>query len=52
VIGEGFVRLNLQGQAFPIEFDGSYFVGYIGLNNGNGRGSMDSMWEEPSSGGN
>ncbi len=38
-ISEGFVTLNLIGA----EILGN-FIGYIGLNNGNGRGSMDSMW--------
>lgn len=38
VVSNGFVTLNLITD--PI----SGFVGYIGLNNGNGRGSMDSFW--------
>jgi len=25
-----------------------YFGGYVGLNNSNGRGSMDSLWENQS----
>ncbi len=41
-ITEGFVRLNLIPPF--AEFD--IFAGYIGLNNGNGRGSMDSFWSE------
>ncbi len=38
VVDEGFARLRLLEQ----EADG--FGLYIGLNNGNGRGSMDSLW--------
>jgi len=41
VINEGFVRLD------DIEHEGNNeyaFVLYVGLNNGNGRGSMDSLW--------
>jgi len=37
----GFVRLDSTG-----ETDGNRFVGFIGLNNGNGTGSMDSWWLE------
>ena len=47
VIGEGFVKMTLQGFIVPESFDGDNFAGFIGLNNGNGRGSMDSFWEEP-----
>ena len=46
-IDEGIVKLTLQGIAFP-EVESATFlaiIGYIGLNNGNGRGSMDSLWE-------
>ena len=25
-------------------FEGPFFFGFVGLNNGNGRGSMDSFW--------
>jgi len=43
VIGEGFALLTVLFQ-----FDGDpavpFFAGYVGLNNGNGRGSMDSFW--------
>ena len=41
-ITEGFVRLNL----IPPFADFDVFAGYVGLNNGNGRGSMDSFWSE------
>ena len=37
VVSEGFVTLNLINDPF------TNFIGYIGLNNGNGRGSMDSF---------
>jgi len=44
VISEGFVRANLiGGEPDQVPFFG---VGFIGLNNGNGRGSMDSFWQE------
>ena len=38
VVPEGFVVLQ------PEESEFDNFVGYVGLNNGNGRGSMDSFW--------
>ena len=38
VVPEGFVVLR------PEESEYDNFVGYVGLNNGNGRGSMDSFW--------
>ena len=38
-ISEGFVRLTLNTNS-PF----NDFAGFIGLNNGNGRGSMDSFW--------
>ena len=46
-IGEGVVRLRLQGLAAPDSegFSGEAFPLFIGLNNGNGRGSMDSITE-------
>jgi hypothetical protein len=40
--GTGFVRLTPEAQSFIDE--PLFFVGFIGLNNGNGRGSMDSFW--------
>ena len=40
ITSEGFVTLNFDGRLD----DGQEFVGYIGLNNGNGRGSLDSFW--------
>ena len=42
IIPEGFV--NLRPIAVGDPGDSSFFVGYYGLNNGNGRGSMDSFW--------
>ena len=43
IIEEGFALLTVLFQ-----FDGDpgdpFFAGYVGLNNGNGRGSMDSFW--------
>ncbi len=38
-ISDGFVRLNVIGS-----IGSSNMVGFIGLNTGNGRGSMDSFW--------
>ena len=40
IIGDGLVTLNFTNA----EFEPSQFVGFIGLNNGDGRGSMDSFW--------
>ena len=37
-ISEGFVTIS------RISSDTRNFIGYIGLNNGNGRGSMNSFW--------
>ena len=42
-ISEGFVTLNMIDERIS-DFVG--FVGFIGLNSGNGRGSMDSFWYE------
>lgn len=39
-ISDGFVRMTLQGGSF---ITSEVFV-YAGLNNGNGRGSMDHVW--------
>ena len=39
-ISEGFVRMDLQGLG---EVEQKFF--YVGLNNGNGRGSMDAVWD-------
>ncbi len=41
VISEGFVRLSIIGRGSDTD---NIFVVYIGLNNGNGRGSMDSLF--------
>ena len=38
LINKGFVTIS------EINSDTDRFIGYIGLNNGNGRGSMDSFW--------
>lgn len=38
IISEGFVRLDLLSN------DGAHAGIFIGLNNGNGRGSMDTIW--------
>ena len=38
IVDEGFVRLGY------IDDEGSRFIMFIGLNNGNSRGSMDSYW--------
>jgi len=43
VIGEGFALLTVLFQ-FDNKDRGPFFAGYVGLNNGNGRGSMDSFW--------
>jgi len=42
-ISEGLVRFEVISDS-----DIEAFAGYVGLNNGNGRGSMDSMWAESS----
>jgi len=51
VISEGTAILRPEtyptSQAYMDIFNqigGPYFFGYVGLNNGNGRGSMDSFW--------
>ena len=45
-IEDGFVKMNMQGAAFPTgDFGGDWIVNvFVGLNNGNGRGSMDAVW--------
>ena len=40
-ISNGFAKLRVLAQ--PVG-EVEYFVGFVGLNNGNGRGSMDSFW--------
>jgi len=42
IISDGFVTLTSIGN--DIRSNRRFFVGYVGLNNGNGRGSMDSFW--------
>lgn len=39
-ISEGFVRINKIGQGDT----NLGLISFVGLNNGNGRGSMDSFW--------
>ena len=43
VIEEGILNLTIQGLA-PSN-DNVVFPAFIGLNNGNGRGSMDALWQ-------
>jgi len=43
IISEGTIRLRSQGLARPFS-TALFFNGFVGLNNGNGRGSMDSFW--------
>ena len=43
-ISEGFVTLNPELQLVEEEDDFPFFLGFVGLNNGNGRGSFDSFW--------
>ncbi len=42
---------GIPGDCFPVILGGDdeYFVGYLGLNNGDGTGSMDSWWTPGSS---
>ena len=43
-IPEGFTTLRVQGRQLP--GGGDFFIaGFVGLNNGNGRGSMGSLWQ-------
>ena len=43
-ISDGIVRINVES------IDGNFFRGYVGLNNGNDRGTIDSVWIESSFG--
>lgn len=43
IISEGFVRLEKIGQGD--ETNGEFVI-FVGLNNGNGRGSMDTAWND------
>ena len=44
-ISEGIVTLNPKPQDICCRIDDfPIFLGFVGLNNGNGRGSMDSLW--------
>jgi len=44
ITSEGFVNMRLETRTNHREGDDISFIGYIGLNNGNGRGSFDSFW--------
>ena len=44
ITSEGIVRMRLETRVRDREGDDIDFIGYIGLNNGNGRGSFDSFW--------
>lgn len=44
ITSEGFVNMRLETRTNDREGDDISFIGYIGLNNGNGRGSFDSFW--------
>ena len=46
IISEGIVTLNpeLQANLSTLSPNFTYFLGFVGLNNGNGRGSFDSFW--------
>ena len=46
-ITEGFVRINKIGQGSSADLG---LISFVGLNNGNGRGSMDSFWVNDISG--
>jgi len=41
IISEGFVRLEINSEGGDVDNGAIY---YIGLNNGNGRGSLDAVW--------
>jgi len=43
VVDEGFVRLTLLDEELDL---GGRFVLFVGLNNGNGRGTMDTHWRQ------
>jgi len=44
-ISDGIVRLEATGSGNNTS---KFFFGFVGLNNGNGRGSMDSIWDQSS----
>jgi len=44
ITSEGIVRMRLETRTDAFAFEDISFIGYIGLNNGNGRGSFDSFW--------
>jgi len=46
IIKEGFVRLSEIRRAPGSPFTDEWAIFFIGLNNGNGRGSMDSLWQD------
>ena len=43
-ISDGFVIFRSLPQPTLFEIPQAFFIGYIGLNNGNSRGSFDSFW--------
>jgi len=45
VIDEGILNLTIQGLTGTSPDNNITFPAFIGLNNGNGRGSMDSLWQ-------
>jgi len=46
LLSNGFSRANTVGFSFTGPFDGFYIAAFVGINNGNGRGSMDQIWLE------
>ena len=44
ITSEGFVKMRLETLTHRVEAENINFIGYIGLNNGNGRGTLDSFW--------
>jgi len=50
IISEGFVRLDKVGASSNTDGNNLIHISYVGLNNGNGRGSMDANWLQNSFG--
>ena len=48
IVSEGFVRLDKIGVGSGSAGDNLVHISYIGLNNGNGRGTMDAAWTQSS----
>ncbi len=44
-VNDGIVLLSPEVQIIDGENNFPFFLGFVGLNNGNGRGSMDSLWQ-------